>query len=178
MVTLRMDHDEKKKCPFVTKEGCTIYEDRPGACRIYPLGRASLKPYPEKNAREKYFLVNEEHCLGFQEDKEWTLEEWMAHEGVNEYNKMNDKWLEIITCRKSLGSDKDSGRKLQMFFMASYNLDRFKTFLFNTKFFKLFQVEQDLEEKLASDDVELMKFAFDWLKFSLFGENTLKLKED
>jgi hypothetical protein len=31
-------------------------------------------------------------------------------------------------------------------------------------------------EMLKSDDVALMRFAFDWLKFSLFGEKTIRLK--
>jgi len=37
VVVLRMRDDEKKSCPFVTSGGCKIYEDRPWACRIYPL---------------------------------------------------------------------------------------------------------------------------------------------
>ena len=42
----------------------------------------------------------------------------------------------------------------------------------NEKFFDLFEVGEVRRQRLASDDVELMKFAFDWLKFSLFGEET------
>ena len=60
--------------------------------------------------------------------------------------------------------------------MASYNLDRFRDFIFKSKLFDRFEVESALKEKLASDDVELMKFAFDWLKFSLFGEKTIQVK--
>ena len=63
-----------------------------------------------------------------------------------------------------------------MFYMASYNLDKFRGFIFESRFFDLFQVESDLKEKLASDDVELMKFGFDWLKFSLFGDKTIQIK--
>jgi hypothetical protein len=37
-------------------------------------------------------------------------------------------------------------------------------------------VESGLKNRLASDDVELMKFSFDWLKFSLFGEKTIQIK--
>ncbi len=176
MVRLKMNQDEKKTCPFVSSDGCTIYEDRPGACRIYPLGRAATKPDVRTNALEKFFLVVEDHCLGFQEDKVWTIEEWLKNEGVDEYNAMNDQWLEIITSSKSLGPKEGIPRKLQMFFMASYNLDRFREFVFKTKFFELFNVEPDIKERLASDDIALMKYAFDWLKFSMFGDKTIKLK--
>jgi uncharacterized protein len=178
MVKLKMLSDEKRRCPFVSPDGCTIYEDRPGACRIYPLGRAATKPDAQRGTREKFFIVNEDHCLGFKEDKEWTIEEWLTNEGVDEYNTMNDQWLEIITSQKTLGPEKDLHQKIQMFFMASYNLDRFREFIFKSRFFERFEVESGLKSKLASNDVELMRFAFDWLKFSLFGEKTIQIKNE
>jgi Fe-S-cluster containining protein len=176
MVRLKMNRDAKKSCPFVSPDGCTIYEDRPGACRIYPLGRAATKPDVRTKALEKFFLVVEDHCLGFQEDREWTVDEWMKHEGIHEYNAMNDPWLEIITSQKSLGPEKDHHRKMQMFFMASYNLDRFREFLFKSSFFELFDIDPDAQEDLATDDVALMQFAFKWLNFSLFGDKTMQIK--
>ncbi|MFC1825038.1 YkgJ family cysteine cluster protein [Thermodesulfobacteriota bacterium] len=171
-----MAQDQNKKCPFVTKSGCNIYEDRPGACRIYPLGRASLKVDGEKDAREKFFIVKETHCLGFLEDQDWTLDEWTAHEGIDEFNAMNDQWLEIITSQKSLGSSADLPRKMQMFSMASYNLDQFRKFIFKSKFFEHFEVDRSLRDQLANNDIRLLEFAIDWLKLSLFGEKTIKIK--
>ncbi|EFK08235.1 conserved domain protein [delta proteobacterium NaphS2] len=67
MVKLRMKDEEGHRCPFVTESGCSIYEDRPEACRLYPVGRASALVDMETNAREKYFIVNEAHCCGFEE---------------------------------------------------------------------------------------------------------------
>ncbi len=43
VITLKMKKDEKKSCPFVTAEGCTVYEDRPSNCRYYPVGMATLR---------------------------------------------------------------------------------------------------------------------------------------
>ena len=176
MMTLRMNPDQGKKCPFVTPNGCDIYEDRPGACRIYPLGRAALKVDEEKEAREKYFIVQEDHCLGFMENREWSVGEWMANEGVVEYNAMNDHWLEVISSPRDLGEKEEIPRKIQMFSMASYNLDKFRTFIFKSRFFDLFEVADDLKEKLGHDDEALMRFSFDWLKFSLFGEPTIQVR--
>ena len=176
MVNLKMNDDENRKCPFVTQDGCTIYEDRPGACRIYPLGRATSKVDNAKRTLEKFFIVNEEHCLGFQEDTQWTITEWMANEGVDAYNAMNDPWSEIITAQKKLGPEKGLRQKLQMFYMTSYNIDKFRRFIFDSKFLSIFQVEERMKEVLASDDVALMQFAADWLKFSLFGEMTMNIK--
>ena len=178
MVYLKMNRDARKTCPFLTPEGCRLYKDRPGACRIYPLGRAALKVSAETRAREKYFIVQEAHCLGFKEDKEWTVAAWLQNEGLDEYTAMNDEWLEIITSRKGLGSEAEIPRKMQMFFMASYNLDKFRSFIFNSPFFRLFEVAPDLEKNLAGNDEALMRFSFRWLKFSLFGEPALKIREN
>ncbi|MDY6911644.1 MAG: YkgJ family cysteine cluster protein, partial [Chloroflexota bacterium] len=43
VILLKMAEDAEKKCPFVSDEGCTIYNDRPWSCRMYPLGLASSK---------------------------------------------------------------------------------------------------------------------------------------
>ena len=178
MTSLKMNGDENRTCPFVSTLGCTIYEDRPGACRIYPLGRAATKPDAGRDAMERFFVVDEKHCLGFSENREWSIEEWMKNEGLDEYNAMNDRWLEIITTSRSLGPEKDVPRKIQMFYTASYHLDKFREFIFRSKFFELFEMEQGLKKRLAIDDVALMKFACDWLKFSLFGETTIRIKKN
>lgn len=176
MVKLNMRKDEGHRCPFVTEKGCSIYDDRPEACRLYPVGRASSLVDREAETREKYFIVGEAHCRGFQEKKQWSLTEWLNHEGVKEYKAMNDRWMSIVTSSKSLGPKDHVTRKHQMFFMASYNLDKFRKFLFQSKFFDHFEVNEELKGKMESDDVSLMGFGFDWLKFSLFGEKTVKVK--
>ena len=178
MARLKMRDDNKRTCPFVTTEGCRIYEDRPGACRLYPVGRASrmVDVDGDKSTRDKFFLVHESHCFGFREERLWRLDEWLNHEGVEEYNAMNDGWLEIIGSKKSLGPKEGIRKKVRMFYMASYNLDKFREFIFQSRFFDLFDVAREFKEKLKNDDVALMGFAFDWLKFSLFGEKTIRIK--
>ncbi|MDY6971713.1 MAG: YkgJ family cysteine cluster protein [Thermodesulfobacteriota bacterium] len=175
-VRLKMKTDEEEACPFVTEQGCAIYEDRPSACRLYPLGRASTMVNGQKNAREKFFVVAESHCLGLQEKKSWALDDWLDHEDVNGYSAMNDQWLEIVTSSKDIGTSIDPIKKYQMFFMASYNLDNFRKFLFKSRFFDLFDVAADLKKEIEGDDVALMKFGFKWLKFSLFGDKGLQPK--
>jgi hypothetical protein len=130
----------------------------------------------EKKAKDQFFLVEEAHCRGFEEEKTWTMEEWLGHEGVSEYNVINDKWLEIMGSNKGLGPKESIQKKLQMFFMASYNLDRFKGFIFQGRFLDIFDVDPGLKERMEKDDAALLGFAFDWLKFSLFGEKTIQPK--
>jgi hypothetical protein len=176
MVALKMTDGEGKRCPFVRPEGCAIYEYRPSACRIYPIGRAAMNPGRAGGTQEKYFVVREEHCLGFRESRDWTIEEWVADQGLNEYDSMNSAWLDIVTSTQSLGEEKDIPRKIQMFCMASYNLVSFRSFVFKSRFLDLFDVGPQLRDRLASDDEALLAFAMDWLKFSLYGMSTMKLK--
>jgi uncharacterized protein len=173
---LKLTMLEAGACPFLKERGCEIYEDRPAACRLYPLGRASSSVGEGNRGREQYFMVAEAHCLGFREKREWSVEEWLSGEGLHEYDTMNAPWLEIVTCGKSLGPEEHIEKKLQVFFMASYHLDRFRSFLFNSRFFDLFDIETDLRSAMASNDLKLMLFSFDWLKYTLFGDDTIKKK--
>ena len=64
-----------------------------------------------------------------------------------------------------------------MFFLACYNLDRFKDFIKDTTLLKRFEIDKNRLTKMMKDDEELLKFGFDWIKFSLFGEKTMKIKD-
>ena len=88
VVVLKMGDDEEKKCPFLSDQGCTIYDDRPWSCRMYPLGLASSKT--EGGEGEEFCFVVEEGdelCRGFEEDREQTVEEWFENQDVNIYNR-------------------------------------------------------------------------------------------
>jgi Fe-S-cluster containining protein len=76
VITLKMADDEDKSCPFLKPDGCTIYADRPATCRYYPVGLAAMKEENIQNKEEFYFFIHEDHCLGFQEDQEWTVHLW------------------------------------------------------------------------------------------------------
>jgi Fe-S-cluster containining protein len=175
MLKLKMD-DKTLTCPFVGAEGCSIYEDRPGACRIYPLGRAASHS-GGGGTKEHYFIVSEAHCLGHNEDKEWTVKEWREDQGVDEYNEMNDYWSGVITDAAALTQKELSSKKLQMFYLASYNLDSFRKFVFETRFLDMFDVDDEVVDEIKRDEVALMRFAIDWLRFSLFGEKMLKMRD-
>ena len=95
-VFLRMREDDRKTCPFVTSQGCSVYPDRPSACRSYPLGRgASLDDHGQIAVR--YVMVQEGHCQGFKESKSWTPESWIQDQGLKEYNAYNDCYLGLVT---------------------------------------------------------------------------------
>jgi hypothetical protein len=68
-----------------------------------------------------------------------------------------------------------SPQKMDMYYMACFDLDRFRRFIFETRFLTLFRVDEDRVEALRTDDEELLEFATQWLRFSLFGEKTMKV---
>lgn len=56
VITLKLLDDELTSCPFVRDTGCIVYEDRPTACRYYPLGVASLSHKEGADDDGFYFL--------------------------------------------------------------------------------------------------------------------------
>lgn len=177
VVLLKMRDDDRKSCPFVTSEGCTIYEDRPWSCRMYPLGTATLRTADRADSEEFCFIVEEDFpCLGFKEGKEWTVAEWWQDQGIGLYDKKGEPYKEITLHRRFCGGKGLGPAKTQMFYITCYDLDRFRRLLLGSSFFSRFDVEDEVIERIKTDDEALLDFGFDWLRFSLFGENTLKIK--
>ncbi len=174
---------ENGRCPFIISEteGCRVYTDRPSACRYYPVGMAHFHEGAQEGqaAEEFYFVVKESHCKGFEEDKEWTVREWRADQGVDLRDRMNKGWMEIVMRRKSFGYQATlSEPAKRMFFMASTDLDQFKRFVFESSFLDTYEIDPERLEKINNDDIELMHFAVDYLASSLFGTEYMKIKKE
>lgn len=172
---------EKNACPFVTPQGCTVYSDRPSACRYYPVGMADFHEGGSNDAQEEkfFFIVKEPHCKGFEEDKTWTIGEWRADQGVDQRDEMNKQWLRLIMRRKSFGHQANlSEAAKRMFFMASTDLDTFRKFIFESSFLQTYEVDAETIQKIKDDDQELMFFSFKYLANTLFGAEGLKIRQD
>jgi len=65
------------ECPFVTKKGCSVYEDRPGSCRLYPLARAIARDRETGKIEEYFALIEEPHCKGFGKESGLTVRQWL-----------------------------------------------------------------------------------------------------
>jgi len=178
VITLKMQSDEKRSCPFVTPDGCTVYEDRPSNCRYYPLGMATLRKKDTESGKDEfYFMVKEDHCKGFDEDKEWTIAEWRKDQEADVYDDSNRGWMDILMKKKSFGEKEFPEIKNQMFFMVSTNTDYFREFVFGSTFLDTYDIPAERIEKVRTDDAELLKLGYEWLRSSMFAEETLILKE-
>ena len=67
---------------------------------------------------------------------------------------------------------------MDLFYLASYDLDNFRVFVASPFFHDVYDLEPALFQKLLTDEVELLKFAARYLKQVLFGEKTIPEKPD
>lgn len=167
LIFVNMKDDEESSCPFLSEKGCEIYEGRPGLCRLYPL----------EPSGENIKIVNRPDCPGFNKGKEWNVKKWKKKQGLGKYDEMDAMFKEITLDDKLLsGFDLNNTHVISLFLMA-YDLDNFKKFVYETKFLKVFDLDEEEVESMRNDDLELLKFSFKWLKFGLLDRKTLKPKE-
>ncbi|MFP4036976.1 MAG: YkgJ family cysteine cluster protein [Desulfobacteraceae bacterium] len=167
LVVLKMNEDDKK-CPFVTTQGCKIYEDRPWACRMFPLDMAEDGTFR--------LITDSSRCKGLNEPHEQRISEWLVDQGLVPYDQMNTLFAEITNPLKAQQPDIDNPKISKMVFMAIYNLDRFRDFVFDSSFLDRFEVDEVRVEKIKRSDEELLKFGFDWIKFGVFGQLLFRVR--
>jgi len=167
-------------CRFMTTEGCGVYENRPTSCRYYPVALLSMRRQDEYTDVRSYALVKEDHCMGHNEPRELTIDEYRCEQGVEEYDELARGWRQLILKKKSSGPSvgKPSKSSLQLFFMVCYDVDRFRSFVVSEGFNELYDLDMEETIEILGDDTKLMLFGFRFLKQVLFGENTIPLKHD
>ena len=177
---IKLRTTDEGACLLVDDEkGCTIYEDRPTACRYYPIGHMAMKPKDATVDEVRYFMINEDHCKGHDEDKEQTIQEFLSEQGVADFDNMNKEWLQVMLKKKSAGPTVGTPPEssLQLFFMASFDVDRFRRFVMSDAFKKSYDLEDSVYETFEKEDIALMLFGTKLLKQVLFGEKTIPEKD-
>ena len=177
-VMLRLTEDEEKACPFLTDEGCGVYGDRPSACRTYPLERAVDRSPQKGLSSEFYFMTDHSYCLGHQEEKRFTVKKWVRDQRLDDYNLMNDLWAEVDTVfsQNPWAGEGSGGPKQQMAFTACYDIDNFRLMVAKHSLLDRFTLSRDQKRRIKESDTELLKFAFEWLKYFLGSSSSLMVK--
>ena len=169
-VLLRMADNEEKTCPFLIEKGCSVYPDRPDTCRTFPVEHGLM--FNEKGKAELlHFFRPPDFCMGQYEDQEWTTETWADDQDAKTYNKMTALWAEVrgLFQNSPWGPEGPEGPKAKMAFMAAYNTDQFREFVFNSSFLKRYKIKKDLQRKCRRSDAELLRLGFEWIRFYLWG---------
>jgi Fe-S-cluster containining protein len=189
LLHLSMEGGPDKPCPFLTEAGCGVYPDRSAACRTYPLGRAvmpsegyeqtSVADSAEIPLVERYFLVREGHCKGFAENAVWTSESWLADQGLEPYNRMNDRYMRLISRFKAVAEGAVLSEKhATMALLCLYQQDSFLSFIKQVNLFSHLEFtgkwsampREEVIALLEIDPEQRLSFAFDWLELALFGQ--------
>jgi len=178
IVAIRLKDDENRSCPFVTPEGCSVYSDRPLTCRYYPIGMGTMKKDDNKTGENFFIKIKEDHCLGHNENTEWTIDEWRADQESDLYDEMNSDWMAVVLKAKTLGFVDFSQKSLDLFFFVSTNLDLFKEFVLSGKFIEAYGLDRGYVEKLMTNELAFLKFSLKWLRFAMFGEGDFKVDEE
>lgn len=175
-VMLRMSDAEDRACVFLTADGCRIYADRPYACRAYPLERAVARRSIGGERAAYYGIARHSHCRGHAENKQWTVSAWSADQNLAPFEALNDHWVAIdsIFRRNPWGDQGLQNPALAMAFMACYNLDKFRRFVFKSSFLARFDVPAARREAIAAADEDLLLFGFDWVRRMLRNEGPLR----
>jgi len=123
-------------------------------------------------------LTNHAYCLGHKEEHRQTVNSWIRSQQLLDYNAINALWAEIDTIfrQNPWKGEGAGGEKQQLAFMVCYNIDGFRRFVAANQLLKQFKLDKDFKKRIAREDVELLKFGFEWLKLLLTGKSPLLRK--
>jgi len=85
---------------------------------------------------------------------------------------MNDLLMDIISLKNRSGKTKLPHEENELFYLACYDLDRFRDFLVEKRLWESYPMDEKKLQALEHDDVALMQFAIEWIKGRLFGNIT------
>jgi hypothetical protein len=122
-------------------------------------------------------ITDSTRCLGLTEKEAWRIGDWLLDQGIVPFDEMNRLFSEVTTPLSAQEMDIDNPSVSNMIFMALYNLDKFRAFVFNSTFLDRFEVDPTTIEKIKRSDIELIKFGFNWIKFGIFGQKLFKVKQ-
>jgi len=169
IIEFKPNPDKGYECPFVKPEGCSVYEDRPCSCRMYPLARAITRSRQTGEVNQYFALIEEPHCKGFGKGKGLSVEQWLKGQNVDKHNKENDKLMELISLKNKMIPGKLEGEHFDIFYLALYDLDEFRAQIFENDLLAEFIVPDTLLKIVRKDDEALLNLGIAWVKYKLFG---------
>lgn len=78
-------------CHFWTETGCSVYEGRPLACRLFPLGRVF------ESGASHLVLPDQNRCSGLMPDPTGTVAGYLQDQDTGTFMAMADEWIEFVS---------------------------------------------------------------------------------
>ena len=137
---------------------------------MYPLARAVSRSRKTGKVTEHFALIKEPHCRGFEQETTQTVRQWIENQKIAGYNEMNDMLMEIISMKNHTIPSPLDMKSSHSFYIALYDLDRFRPHIFEKGLLDDFHLDSDILEAVKNDDVELLKIGHRWIKQMLFTD--------
>jgi hypothetical protein len=170
VISLKAVPGDDLRCPFVSDDGCQVYEDRPSSCRTYPLARAITRSRETGEVTEHFALMRENHCCGCEQTRTQTVSEWIEDQELERFNQFSDMLMDIISMKNQLHPAPLDLREQRMFHLALYDLDGFRRHLQEKGVPEGLAMDEAEQAEMMANDVALLTFAHTWVKWALFGK--------
>ncbi len=172
---LQLLEEEPHPCPFLNEEGCTVYPDRPSACRTYPLERGVERSGLDGTLQAHYFMTHHPYCKGHFEDRTYTVRQWERDQDLHDFNLHNDLWAELdaFFATNPFAGEGKAGPQQQLAFMVCYNIDGFRAYASEHRLVERFRLDKSDRRRIQQEDSHLLRFGFQWLQFVLGGRRCL-----
>ena len=164
-----MLRNENEQCLMIDGDVCSVWDARPLACRMYPL--AIL---PENS---KFHLMTDDFCEGHLSRMATTAGHWIEKNKAAKHIESYKAFFNIVSDSR-FDERTIEPVKLEMFYMASYDIDRFREFVFDSIFLQRIQLSEDEILEYRTDDEKLLAFAMKWIEKELLGINPSEKKEN
>lgn len=155
-IYLKMDEEDRLKCPFVTPGGCSVYSERPWSCRMAPVDIAG--------PGEFRFAFDRKKCLGLNGEKQWTVAEWMSGQEMDMYDAVEYSFKDIPLLVGFTGQEALDSKIAGLFRLVCYDIDGFRNFAAKNRYLiKEAGIPPEELSRSLNDDVELLKTGIEWL---------------
>ncbi len=169
IISLKPRNPQELTCPFVTPEGCRVYECRPSSCRTYPLMRGVARSRETGKMTEQFAVLKEPHCRGFEQTRRQTVAQWLDEQGVADCNEINDKMVPIISLKNRRMPGTLDMKSRHLFYTALYDLDRFRSQVVKNDLLAELKIDDaQVGKALGGDDVALLEVGMLWIRLVLF----------
>lgn len=163
---LALRGEEAGGCPFLdAARGCTVYADRPAACRLFPVIQGSS--LIDGAVQAEYFLKKLDFCQGLADGPPWTLSQWRTDQGLAPYDEFNEEWVAILLHQGARPPAAGALPSAHLFELAVYDLDALRRFVLESAFASTHALTEDVAALLRQSDEALLRLGYAYARLGL-----------